>query len=247
MNVAADRVASMVFQRPTGQPWLTLTHGRITAIIRCHSTCLLPSRLHTAVELIPLGGTRGKLPGLVIGRELLVANVFTDSRRHGWPIHRSYPVYAEVIRRLQTLKLANVVTVRAICPCSTSMEYLQGYQLLDNTSEYTPAHHRSSCWADHHSVEELNQVLAEVEGLVRQLHDQGIFHTDITGFNILINQQNHWKLIDLASCLTVTALAPAWLPAGWKAWLASYFEKRQLQRYLMKPLQKRWPTARLRG
>jgi hypothetical protein len=123
------------------------------------------------------------------------------------------------------------------------MEFLDGYQLLDNTSTYTPPQHRSSCWADSHTKEEFFQIYTSIQATVKALHEAGVIHTDITGFNILVNEKNEFKIIDIFSCIIPEAIGPKWLPAALKKWAGNTIEQSQMDKYLLQPALRRWGST----
>lgn len=228
-----------------GKLRVRVINSQIVAVYPCSKDCLLFAYLDTTIEPIALGGTRKESPGLRIGSRLLVTNVFTHSRRNGWPVHRSFPIFEEVIARLRANPINELVTVHRLCLCMTEMEFLDGYTLLDNRSVYTPPQHAQDCWLDHHSSDEFQAVYPVILDVVNKLHHLGIIHTDVTGFNILVDSQGKFKLIDLFSCVTIESLGPPWLPRSLKHFIGALIEQRQINHYLLEPIRKRWPTMDL--
>lgn len=222
-------------------PILTVVNHRIITVVACGAQCVLPRFVGREADPISLGSTRPTTPGMRVDDELVVTNVFTDSRRSWWlPIRRSWEQYSEVITRLDDHPLHGVVKVREICRCSTVMDFLDEHALLDNMSRFTPAQHKNQCWSDSHTVEEFAVLAQQILTAVHALHDLGIIHTDITGFNVLVNSQNEPTVVDLFSCVPVTNIGPSWLSASWKQKLGLEIEERQIKQYLFRPAEQRW-------
>jgi serine/threonine protein kinase len=208
----------------------------------CGPGCLRLKYKADQTASIALGGTRPNDPGhTTTGGLLIVSNVFTRSNRLGFPVQRSFMDFEKVLQRLEKNPIAELVTIVDHCTCSTAMEYLEGYQLLDNRSVYTPPQHRSiPAWADQHSVTEGRELLNHILKTVKKLHELDIIHTDVTGFNIFVRPNGEFKILDLFSCLTVDAVKPSWLPYTWKKAIGLIIERRQTETYLLAPLAERW-------
>ena len=239
MNANAD---TREITDPSGQLIAAVVHSVVEVVEPCSERCLWPDYLKKKVELIPLGGTRRMVPGVRVGSTLLVTNVFTVSRREGWPVHRSFRIYEEIVTRLKDRPIPGILKIWAICRCSTALEFLENYALLDNTSSYTPSQHKAHAWADTHTAAEFTLVLGKIKQSVEALHQLGIIHTDVTGFNILIDRHNNPVIIDLFSCVTLEALGPNWFPISWKRWIGQKIEVAQITRYLLAPARARWSS-----
>lgn len=240
MNVSANHQADGQILSPNGKPRLIVEQNIVTRVTPCSPSCILPRLQNKQVVLVPLGGTRKDTPGVRFDNELFVTNVFTWSRREKWSVHRSLATFELAISRIRAAGISQLVAIHNICTCSSSMEYLDGYQLLENTSIYTPKQHRSMCWSDHHSVEEFLGVYRQILATTKALNQQNVIHTDITGFNILVNESGDWKLIDLFSCVTVESLGPSWIPMNIKKWIGKKIEYSQMKKYLLEPARERW-------
>lgn len=215
---------------------------RISRPTSCGPDCLLIKYDLTKAETIPLGGTRPNSPGQkVAGQQLIVTNVFTRSTRLVFPVSRTLSTFREIVTHLQQQPISQLVTVIDICACSTAMEYLNGYQILDNSSPYTPPQHRSlAAWADQHSPSEGKKLINQILLATKKLHRRNIIHTDITGFNIFVTPNGSFKILDLFSCITTEAIKPGWLPLWMKAAIGRMIERKQIEKYLLRPLRERW-------
>ena len=238
MNAFAKRDCAIA--DPFGRLIATVADGQIQSVNPCSATCLWPAYHQRKVELIALGGTRKEIPGVRIGPTLLVSNVFTTSHRQGWPVRRSFAIYQEVVARLSQNPIPGVLEIEQICICSTALEFLDGYFLLDNSSPYTPPQHKNQAWVDSHTADDFEGVLRKIKSSVEALHHQGIIHTDVTGFNILIDPLDNPVIIDLFSCLTFEAIGPRWFPDAWKRWIGQKIEMSQINQFLLAPAIIRW-------
>jgi serine/threonine protein kinase len=155
-------------------------------------------------------------------------------------IKRNWETYKTCVDRLAKAKLKEVVEVFALCRCSTEMEFLNGYQIFDNTSKFTPPRHRSRCWLDEHTLEEANVILEIVAAAVEKIHTIGVVHTDITGFNLLVRGDRDVKIVDLSSCVPADALGPIFLARNLRIGIGRWIETRQMHRYLIDLVHRRF-------
>lgn len=118
------------------------------------------------------------------------------------------------------------------------MEYVEDYIILEHRSAFTPPQHTQS-WSDAHTAAEFLSVANQLLRVLQVLHGQGLFHTDVTGFNILM-QGDKPKLVDLFSCVTVDAIGWPWLPKRIRHWFGRYVEFQQIEKYLLGPAALRW-------
>lgn len=83
-----------------------------------------------------------------------------------------------------------------------SVEYIDGY-LYDNKDGWLPDHLRNQAsWLDLFGRGDIPEQIADA---VRFLHKIGVAHTDIIPANIMVTKAGRAKLIDLLSCVPLTA------------------------------------------
>jgi serine/threonine protein kinase len=130
-----------------------------------------------------------------------VANDWTETHAYGISIARQDVLKSGIIlKKLIENPHPNILRIFDYDDNFVWMEYIQG-KLLSNRSKFAPKiWKKSKCYLD----ERRNINFSHIEDAVRFLHSNGIAHTDITSFNIMVDENHNLKLIDLLSAMPLT-------------------------------------------
>lgn len=133
-----------------------------------------------------------------------VARDWTKNHVYGVEIKRQEILKNNTILEIYKNKINhnNIMKIYDYDEENIYIEYLKDYILLGNKSKFTPQHwKKKKCYLDLYDEVNLNCIKDAIE----YLHKNGIAHTDITEFNIMVNPDTHEiKIIDLLSSMPLT-------------------------------------------
>ncbi len=130
------------------------------------------------------------------------ADNWTSKHKYGISIYRTDVLRSgEVLNILKKNPHPNIANVLDYDDNNVYLEYVNGV-ILSNANEFTPAHWKLvPCYLDIHNSINFNQI----ESAVKHLHINNIAHTDITTFNIMVDNTGVCKLIDVVGAMPLNS------------------------------------------
>lgn len=167
----------------------------------------LLNKINGIVNISGTGKHKDRFSKIDENRRLIfpkVANDWTKNHVYGVEIKRQEVLKNNTILEIYKNKInhKNIMKIYDYDIKNVYIEYLKDYILLGNKSKYTPQQWKNKkCYLD--LVDEIN--LYYIKDAIEYLHKNGIAHTDITEFNIMVNPKTHEiKIIDLLSSMPLT-------------------------------------------
>ena len=164
------------------------------------------------MQKIKLGASRKNNIGYIDNGLLKMsreANDWKQSHLYGIAIERQDNIEnGGVLQLLKDNPHKNIMRVDKFNDDWVWVEYIKGV-VFDNRSQWTP---KRDIEMDCYLLSHLNRlgcgnrtkVLQGILDGVKHLHNIGVAHTDITGFNVMVNEKGEAKIIDLISAMPLT-------------------------------------------
>ena len=162
---------------------------------------------------IELGLSRKHNIGYIEGNILRISREANDwhKERHlyGLDIKRQGVLNrGEVLQKLKDNPHKNIMRVCKFDKEWVWVEYINGV-VFDNRSQWTPkTDQEKDCYLMSHlnrlGCGNRTKVLQGIIDGVQHLHKIGIAHTDLTGFNVMVNEKHEAKIIDLLGAMPLT-------------------------------------------
>ena len=158
--------------------------------------------------VIPLSSSRRNNVGCVKGKSLFVtreANDWDASHFFGQAISRRQTVLdGQVLTKLRDNPHPHICRVVGFDERWVELEYVSGKILSNRThTRWLPQTHvgQPDYLDGAISARECMTLIGQMQDAISALHDIGVCHTDLTAFNILVDEEGNAKIIDVIGCM----------------------------------------------